>query len=63
MLRLRDVTRSFTGRAAVRAVSLDVPRGRTTVLLGESGGPGVLEAKSAARQRASMQRSDLRAHG
>jgi len=38
VLRLRDVTRSFTGRAAVRAVSLDVPRGRTTVLLGESGG-------------------------
>lgn len=37
MLVLRDVTRSFAGRPAVRALSLDVPRGRTTVLLGESG--------------------------
>ena len=37
MLRLREVTRSFGGQPAVRAVSLDVPRGLTTVLLGESG--------------------------
>jgi len=32
------VTRSFDGKAAVRDVSLDIPRERTTVLLGESGG-------------------------
>src|SRR5262249_44605066 len=37
VLRLREVTRSFGGQPGVRAVSLDVPRGLTTVLLGESG--------------------------
>ena len=38
VLRLRDVTRSFGGQPAVRSVSLEIPRERTTVLLGESGG-------------------------
>ena len=37
VLVLRDVTRSFNGSPAVRALSLDVPREQTTVLLGESG--------------------------
>ncbi len=37
MLVLREVTRGFGGRLAVRGVSLEVPRERTTVLLGESG--------------------------
>jgi len=37
VLLLRDVTRSFNGSPAVRALSLEVPREQTTVLLGESG--------------------------
>ena len=37
VLVLRDVTRSFNGHPAVRALSLEVPREQTTVLLGESG--------------------------
>jgi len=37
VLVLRDVTRSFDGRLAVRPLSLQIPRGETTVLLGESG--------------------------
>ncbi len=37
VLVLRDVARSFGGHPAVRRLSLDVSRGRTTVLLGESG--------------------------
>ena len=37
VLALREVTRSFDHKLAVRALSLDVPRGQTTVLLGESG--------------------------
>ena len=37
VLVLRDVARSFGGQPAVRRLSLDVSRGRTTVLLGESG--------------------------
>jgi osmoprotectant transport system ATP-binding protein len=37
VLVLRDVTRSFNGSPAVRALSLEVPREKTTVLLGESG--------------------------
>jgi osmoprotectant transport system ATP-binding protein len=37
VLALREVSRSFEGRPAVRPLSLDVSRGRTTVLLGESG--------------------------
>src|SRR5215472_11032408 len=37
VLVLRGVTRSFDGSPAVRALSLEVPRERTTVLLGESG--------------------------
>ncbi len=37
MLLLRDVARSFGGRLAIQPLSLEVPRGRTTVLLGESG--------------------------
>jgi len=37
VLLLRDVSRGFAGRLAVRGVSLEVPRGATTVLLGESG--------------------------
>ena len=37
VLALRDVSRSFAGRPAVRPLSLGVPRERTTVLLGESG--------------------------
>lgn len=37
VLVLRDVSRSFGGSPAVRQVSLEVPRERTTVLLGESG--------------------------
>lgn len=37
VLVLREVARSFGGRPAVRPLSLEVPRGRTTVLLGESG--------------------------
>ena len=37
VLVLRDVTRSFDGSQAVRALSLEVPREKTTVLLGESG--------------------------
>ena len=37
VLVLREVTRSFDGRPAVRPLSLDVQRGETTVLLGESG--------------------------
>ncbi|MGZ6131663.1 MAG: ATP-binding cassette domain-containing protein [Myxococcaceae bacterium] len=37
VLVLRDVARSFGGRPAVRRLSLDVSRARTTVLLGESG--------------------------
>jgi len=37
VLALREVSRSFAGRPAVRPLSLDVPRERTTVLLGESG--------------------------
>jgi osmoprotectant transport system ATP-binding protein len=38
VLVLRDVTRSFDGTPAVRPLSLEVTRGETTVLLGESGG-------------------------
>ena len=38
VLQLREVTRSFGGKEAVRAVTLDIRRGLTTVLLGESGG-------------------------
>jgi osmoprotectant transport system ATP-binding protein len=38
VLQLREVTRSFGGEPAVREVTLDIPRERTTVLLGESGG-------------------------
>jgi len=37
VLLLRGVSRSFGGRPAVRPLSLEVPAGRTTVLLGESG--------------------------
>jgi osmoprotectant transport system ATP-binding protein len=37
VLVLRDVTRSFDGRLAVRPLSVQIPRGQTTVLLGESG--------------------------
>ena len=37
VLVLREVSRSFGGVPAVRPLSLDVPRGQTTVLLGESG--------------------------
>ncbi|MGZ6077708.1 MAG: ATP-binding cassette domain-containing protein, partial [Myxococcaceae bacterium] len=37
VLVLRDVARSFGGHPAVRRLSLDVSRARTTVLLGESG--------------------------
>ncbi len=37
VLALENVSRSFGGRPAVRPVSLEVPRGKTTVLLGESG--------------------------
>jgi len=37
VLVLRDVTRSFDGTPAVRPLSLEIPRGQTTVLLGESG--------------------------
>jgi osmoprotectant transport system ATP-binding protein len=37
VLLLRDVAKSFGGHPAVRQLSLDVPRGKTTVLLGESG--------------------------
>jgi osmoprotectant transport system ATP-binding protein len=34
---LENVSRTFGGRPAVRPVSLEVPRGKTTILLGESG--------------------------
>ncbi len=37
VLVLREVSRGFGGRLAVRQVSLEVPREATTVLLGESG--------------------------
>jgi osmoprotectant transport system ATP-binding protein len=37
LLDLRGVRKAFDGHAAVRDVTLDVPRGRTTVLLGPSG--------------------------
>jgi ABC-type Fe3+/spermidine/putrescine transport system ATPase subunit len=37
LLDLRGVRKAFDGQAAVRDVTLDVPRGRTTVLLGPSG--------------------------
>ncbi|HZJ54475.1 MAG TPA: ATP-binding cassette domain-containing protein [Myxococcaceae bacterium] len=37
VLVLREVSRSFGGVPAVRPVSIEIPRGRTTVLLGESG--------------------------
>jgi osmoprotectant transport system ATP-binding protein len=37
VLVLREVSRSFGGVPAVRPLSLEIPRGRTTVLLGESG--------------------------
>ena len=37
VLALRDVSRSFGGVPAVRPLSLEIPRERTTVLLGESG--------------------------
>ena len=38
VLVLRGVERRFGDRPAVRQLSMEVPRGRTTVLLGESGG-------------------------
>jgi osmoprotectant transport system ATP-binding protein len=38
VLVLREVTRSFDGKPAIRPLSLEVTRGQTTVLLGESGG-------------------------
>jgi osmoprotectant transport system ATP-binding protein len=37
VLALENVSRGFGGRTAVRPVSLEVPRGKTTILLGESG--------------------------
>ena len=37
VLALREVSRSFGGVPAVRPLSLEIPRERTTVLLGESG--------------------------
>jgi osmoprotectant transport system ATP-binding protein len=37
LLELRHVGKAFAGRAAVRDVTLETPRGRTTVLLGPSG--------------------------
>jgi osmoprotectant transport system ATP-binding protein len=37
VLVLREVSRSFGGVPAVRPLSLEIPRGQTTVLLGESG--------------------------
>jgi osmoprotectant transport system ATP-binding protein len=37
VLALENVSRSFGGRPAVHPVSLEVPRGKTTILLGESG--------------------------
>jgi osmoprotectant transport system ATP-binding protein len=38
VLVLREVSRNFDGKPAVRPLSLEVTRGETTVLLGESGG-------------------------
>jgi osmoprotectant transport system ATP-binding protein len=37
MIRLEDVSKSYHGKLALHPLTLDIPRGRTTVLLGPSG--------------------------
>ena len=37
MIRLMDVRKAFAGRAVLDGVSLDIPEGQTTVILGHSG--------------------------